>query len=106
MRLHEIELASEEALVNIVNYAYSTKDSGDVEVTCRPEGDTSWIIEFRDWGIPFDVTAYPKPDLESPLSHRKIGGLGSWIIRKLVDQINYRREGDSNLLTFIVKVDG
>jgi serine/threonine-protein kinase RsbW len=104
-RLHEIELASEEALVNIIRYAYAGKESGEVEVTCRPESDTAWIIEFRDWGVPFDATAYPEPDLKAPISDRKVGGLGISIIRKMVSQISYRREEGSNILTFVVRRD-
>ncbi len=104
-RLHEIELASEEALVNIISYAYAGKNSGDVEVTCRAESDTAWIIEFRDWGIPFDPTSYSEPDLHAPITDRKIGGLGIFLIRKMVNEIKYRREEDRNVLTFILGMD-
>jgi anti-sigma regulatory factor (Ser/Thr protein kinase) len=104
-RLLEIELASEEALVNIITYAYPARESGDVEVACRPEGDTVWVIEFRDWGVPFNMTTYPEPDLEASVSNRRIGGLGISIIRRMVDQIKYRRERNSNILTFLVRMD-
>jgi len=105
-RLHEIELASEEALVNIISYAYAGKDSGDVEVTCRAESDTAWIIEITDWGIPFDATSYADPDLDAPITDRKIGGLGIFLIRKMVDEIKYRREEDRNVLTFNLAMGG
>jgi len=104
-RLQEIELASEEALVNIISHAYAGEDSGDVEVTCRAESDTAWIIEIRDWGIPFDATSYSEPDLHAPITDRKIGGLGIFLIRKLVDEIKYRREEDRNVLTLILGMD-
>jgi len=105
-RLQEIELASEEALVNIISHAYAGEDSGDVEVTCRAESDTEWIIEFRDWGIPFDVTSYSEPDLHAPITDRKIGGLGIFLIRKMVPKIKYRREKDSNVLTLTLGMGG
>lgn len=102
-RIQDIELATEEALVNIFNYAYPGQESGEVEVRCRAEEEGRLIVEFRDRGIPFDVTALAAPDLDISLPERKVGGLGVFLIRKMVDEVRYHREEDHNVLTFVLQ---
>ena len=101
-RVQEIELAVEEALVNIINYAYPDREDGDVEITCGLDGDGRYIIEIRDSGIPFDVGAQSDPDLNASIAERKIGGLGIFLIRKMADEMYYKREGDQNVLTLVI----
>ena len=100
-RISEIELAAEESLVNIINYSYPEKP-GEVEVICQADG-RSLVIEMIDSGIPFDVTSLPDPDITADLDDRKIGGLGVFLIKKMVDEVRYRREKNRNILslTFI-----
>lgn len=105
-RIQEIELATEEALVNIFNYAYPGREPGEVEVRCHVEGEDRLMVEFSDSGIPFDVTAPAAPDLDAPLPERKVGGLGIFLIRKMVDEVLYRREEGHNVLTFILRTPG
>ncbi len=102
-RIREIEVAAEEALVNICNYAYPEK-KGDVEVICEIDGNR-FIIEIIDSGIPFDITSLPDPDITADADKRKIGGLGAFLIKKMVDEVRYRREKDQNILNLIVKKD-
>lgn len=104
-RINEIELATEEALVNIFNYAYKD-DNGDVEVINKLDNDEKFIIEIIDSGIPFDVLSVKEPDLTSDISERAIGGLGVYLMRRLMDDVQYRREGDRNILTLVVKKPG
>lgn len=100
-RVKEAELALEEALVNIFHYAYPA-EPGDVEVNCR-EDDDHLIIELIDTGIPFDMTSQPDPDLSSDIESRKVGGLGLFLIKKMVDQVRYNRQGNRNILNLIIK---
>ncbi len=102
-RLQEIGLAAEEALVNIIRHAFSGTETGEVEIRCGAEDEDRWSIEFRDRGIPFDPLSLPQPDLSSPLEERKIGGLGVFLIRKMINEVRHRREGDQNILTFVVR---
>ena len=102
-RMKEIELALEEALVNIFNYAYPDQPTGEVEVRCKMDDNTSFIIEILDTGIPFDIQSISEPDLDASISERKIGGLGIFLIREMVDKVHYRRDGDSNILTLVFK---
>ena len=97
-----IELAVEEALVNIFNHAYKENQTGDVKITCTFRDDADLIVEIRDSGPPFDVHSLTDPDLNMDLSQRPIGGLGVFLMKKMADQVLYRREGDENILTLLV----
>ena len=99
--IKEIELATEEALVNIFNYAYP-EHAGDVEVRCKMDDDTRFIIEILDTGIPFNIHSISEPDLTENISNRKIGGLGIFLMRKMVDEVQYRRDEENNILTLII----
>ncbi|HEN21374.1 MAG TPA: ATP-binding protein [Desulfobacteraceae bacterium] len=99
-RIREIELATEEALVNIFNYAYPD-GPGDLEVSCTPQQNAFLKIEIMDNGMPFDPLSLPDPDLQADISERKVGGLGIFFMRKMADELQYRREKGCNILTFI-----
>lgn len=101
-RVQEVELAVEEALVNIINYAYPERENGDVEVKCGLENQDRFLIEIRDKGIPFDVESHSDPDLNANISERKVGGLGIYLIRKMADEVRYRREGEENVLSLVI----
>jgi len=101
-RIREVELATEEALLNIFNYAYPERVDGEVEVSCRMDEKSGLIIEILDKGKAFDVQSAPDPDLSLDVSERKIGGLGIFLIRKMADEVHYRREGESNILTLVI----
>ena len=96
-RVMEIELAVEEALANICLYAYPDS-SGEVEVRCTQDETRHFLIELIDAGIPFDMLARPAPDLTVDAAQRPIGGLGIPLIRALMDNATYHREGARNIL--------
>jgi anti-sigma regulatory factor (Ser/Thr protein kinase) len=97
-RAMEIELAVEEALVNIFNYAYP-KGKGQVEVECVLKERKELVIEIRDSGIPFDLLSRPDPDTTADIEERKIGGLGIYFIKKVANEVRYRRSNGMNVLT-------
>ena len=101
-RIQEIELALEEALVNIAKYAYPDKNNGEVEVRCKTENDNRLVIEILDVGVPFDIRYFSEIDLNVNMVDRKIGGLGIFLIREMVDEVQYRRDKGNNILTLIV----
>jgi anti-sigma regulatory factor (Ser/Thr protein kinase) len=93
----EIELAVEEALANICLYAYPN-GSGEVEVRCTQDEPRHFAIELIDSGIPFDMLSRPAPDFTVDVAQRPIGGLGIALIRALMDNATYHREGAQNIL--------
>lgn len=100
-------LMLEEALVNVVSYAYPTGERGDIEVVATSvtpaEGDRELTVEIIDSGAPFDPTAAAAPDTEASLEERPIGGLGIFLIRSLASRVDYRRENGRNHFSFTLK---
>jgi serine/threonine-protein kinase RsbW len=100
-RIREIELVMEELLVNIFSYAYPDRP-GDVAIVCRPDGAGRLLVEIADEGIPFNILTRDQPDLDSGIEERRVGGLGIVFVRRLVQEIRYRREEGRNILTLTV----
>jgi len=98
--INEIQIATEEPIVNIISYAYPDKN-GNIEITCSGRKGKGLVIEIVDWGVPFDPMSMPEPDIDAPMDDRKIGGLGIYIMRKLMDEVNYERMENQNILTLV-----
>jgi sigma-B regulation protein RsbU (phosphoserine phosphatase) len=99
-----LNLALEEAVVNVMDYAYPEGQRGDVDIEVT--ADQQWLtFVISDTGIAFDPTA--KEDVDTTLSaeERPIGGLGIFLVRQLMDVIDYKREGNKNVLTLRKKRD-
>jgi anti-sigma regulatory factor (Ser/Thr protein kinase) len=96
--VYAIQLAADEAASNIIEHAYAGRTDGSFEMTCEFEQDRL-IITFRDHGISFDISKVSKPDLKADLSERKIGGLGIYLMHKLMDEVRYSSTGSENTLT-------
>jgi len=97
-RVGQIELALEEALVNIFTYAYGDHPL-DAMLSWHSSDSGALVIEIRDWGTPFDVLQAEAPNLQADMSQRKVGGLGIYMIRQLMDRVAYRYENRQNVLT-------
>lgn len=95
-RTTNLALALEEVFVNICRYAYPEVD-GLVTLSCGATGD-DFIVELIDDGQPFDPSIIAEPDLGADLNARPIGGLGWFLARRLVDQLEYRRDDGRNLI--------
>ncbi len=96
-KLFDIELALEEALVNIIKYAYR-EEKGDIQVVCKADDGEWFVMEIIDRGIPFDVLSVPPPDISLDVAEREVGGLGIYFVKKVMDHVGYRREGEKNIL--------
>ena len=100
-RVMHLELAVEEAAVNICSYAYEIPPG---EVTIRISRETEVVrIELIDAGVPFDPLAADAPDIKSELENREVGGLGIFLIRRMLDEVHYSRSGDRNILSLVVR---
>jgi anti-sigma regulatory factor (Ser/Thr protein kinase) len=103
-----LQIILDELFTNVVNYGYEGTSGeehreGHIDVPLSLAGDRL-IIEFADDGQPFDPLTGPLPDLDLPAETRPIGGVGIAIVRALVDESSYRREGNRNYLTLSRKV--
>jgi serine/threonine-protein kinase RsbW len=98
--IYNIQLAADEAASNIIEHAYEGVKNGVLEVTCGMRDGAITII-MVDHGESFDPSAIPLPDLKADLSERKIGGLGIFLMRKLMDEVHYESKKNGNVLTMI-----
>lgn len=96
-----IELAVEEALLNICQHTY-LEATGTVEIRCVRGEAQHFLIELIDTGKPFNVLEQPLPDLEVEVEQRPVGGFGVLLIRSLVDTVAYRRDANRNILQLAV----
>jgi serine/threonine-protein kinase RsbW len=99
-RLLHLQLALEEAVMNIGSYAYETPP-GELLVRVTTS-DGRFVTELIDEGKPFDPIAMDTPNLKAELSERKIGGLGIFLLRKVMDEVHYRRQDGRNILTLVI----
>lgn len=95
----KIRLSIEEAVENVVNYAYQD-GIGWLEAGTSIDNDgLTLTIELRDAGVPFNPLDKPDPDITLSAEERQIGGLGIFLCKQLMDDINYRYENGNNILT-------
>jgi len=100
-RIMHLELAVEEATANICSYAYEIPP-GEVTIKISREIEM-FRIELIDSGVPFDPMAMETPDLKAELESRQVGGLGVFLIRRMLDDVHYSRSGTQNVLSLAVR---
>ncbi|MBR1507067.1 MAG: ATP-binding protein [Eubacterium sp.] len=95
----QIDIAVEEVFVNIAHYAYNT-DIGKATIRVEISGDPIVIkITFLDNGKPYDPLAKEDPDVTLSAEDRQIGGLGIFMTKKSMDNIQYEYKNGQNILT-------
>jgi sigma-B regulation protein RsbU (phosphoserine phosphatase) len=102
-----INLALEEAVSNVMLYAYPGQNDGKVFVEfvqTRDEQGEKLVFTISDSGVPFDPTQKPETDITLSAEERAIGGLGIHLVRQLMDEITYERIEDKNILTLVKKL--
>lgn len=101
--LVSINLVLEEALSNVIFYAYEDESVQEIRIDFE-YADNQLDITIRDRGKPFDPTRNEDPDIDLPVEERPIGGLGIFLIRKIMDEVNYERLGEENILRMSKKI--
>lgn len=99
----DVRLAVDEAYTNIINHAYQNDHSQFVEITMGSDENEFWI-SLTDNGKSFDPTDYPEPDVRNKIKARERGGVGVYLMKKLMDRIEYYRREDSNELRMVKKL--
>lgn len=95
-----VNLALEEAVSNVMLYAYSEDGSGQVLVEADKSPDKV-VFTISDSGKPFDPTAQAEPDITLSAEERPIGGLGIHLVRQIMDEVKYERTNDKNVLRLV-----
>jgi sigma-B regulation protein RsbU (phosphoserine phosphatase) len=99
-----LTLAIEEAVANIMKYAYPEGEVGSIEINATiNEGSLSFTI--KDSGTPFDPTQVKKADITLSAEEREIGGLGIHLIRNIMDTVEYHHTSNQNILTLTKNIE-
>jgi anti-sigma regulatory factor (Ser/Thr protein kinase) len=82
-----LETAVDEASTNVIKYAYHG-EAGFFRISCELQGHEIVVI-ISDRGKPFDPNSVPLPDVDTDLENRKVGGLGIYMMKKMMDGVRY-----------------
>lgn len=96
----KLRLAVEEAVVNVMEYAYPAGSTGEVNIRATSNGHRLKFI-ITDSGVSFNPTEVSTADTTLSAEERPVGGLGILLVRQLMDSINYERVDGKNVLTLI-----
>jgi len=104
--LYQIQLAVDEACANVVEHAYRDLQAGDMELVCSL-GDGAFTVRVRDWGHGFDPNSVEVPDVEAPLEERNLGGLGLFLLRQMMDSVQFHCDPEGgNELVMVKRLPG
>ncbi|HKK09970.1 MAG TPA: ATP-binding protein [Bacteroidales bacterium] len=92
-----LNLVLEEAISNIIFYAFEDKKEHLIDLDFVLE-DTQMTITITDDGKPFDPTKKESPDITLSADEREVGGLGIFLMGKIMDSLKYKRENKKNIL--------
>ena len=95
----DTQLAVEEAITNVIVHGYK-EPGGVVEITSHVNSDRV-KVEIADTAPRFDPLSMPEPDLDGSIEERRIGGLGVFLIRQVMNGVSYRYENGKNILVLI-----
>lgn len=99
--IYAVELSMDEACTNVIEHAYEGMDGGEIECTCDSD-DKNLTILIHDHGKSFDPSTIALPNLDADLDSRPVGGLGVFLMNKLMDEVRFEPLGESgNVLTMI-----
>lgn len=99
--LFDLHLALDEILTNVISYGYDDNREHEivVRVTLPAVSPPRHIeLEVRDDGLPFNPLDAAQPDVSAPVAERPIGGLGIYLVRRVMDDLEYRRQQGKNVL--------
>jgi serine/threonine-protein kinase RsbW len=97
-------LVIEEAVLNVIHYAYESQGEDDIGFTLQIEG-RDLTITLTDSGRPYDPLSRPDPDVNAPLEDRQVGGLGVHLIKKTCKSVSYVYENQQNKLVMVIDLD-
>ncbi|HEU5101687.1 MAG TPA: anti-sigma factor antagonist [Roseiflexaceae bacterium] len=97
----QVQLAVDEASTNIIQHGYDEAAPGEIQLAWQVEGD-ALIVSLRDRGRSFNPEDVPAPDISSPLEERQSGGLGLYLMGRLMDSVEFEfDEANGNLLKMV-----
>lgn len=101
--IEDVQLITEEILVNIIQYGYENRSDGHIDLRIE-NTDQHLTMTFEDNARPFNpLTEVTNPDLDKDDDARSLGGFGFFLVQELAEQVDYAYRHGKNVLTVIVK---
>lgn len=101
--VQEIQLAVDEACTNVIKHAYKNDDSRSLNVVISGDSKT-FSIAINHSGIPFDESKYHEPVIKDRIKQRKKGGVGVYLIKKLMDHVEYHSSENHNEILMLKRL--
>jgi serine/threonine-protein kinase RsbW len=100
--IDKISLAVDEACTNIIKHAYKNSPNGDIVINAKLF-DNKLTVSITDFGLDFNPDAVPVPDIKKYYQQHKVGGLGIYLMKKLMDEVKYNPSVDNKNQVVLVK---
>lgn len=98
--IDEIRLAVDEAYTNIIKHAYKNTPQKPVLIEVGIDSSKLWI-SIKDEGVGFKPEEYRAPDILKRIKNKQRGGMGVYLIQKLMDQVQYNQNGGVNEIRMV-----
>lgn len=98
----DIRLAVDEAYTNIIKHSYKYDENKSVDIELGYNGNEFWV-SLLDTGEAFDPSNYSEPDVRQQIKNKKRGGVGVYLIKKLMDDVRYTNKGSTNVIRMTKK---
>ena len=95
---YAVNLSVDELLTNTISYGYDDDEVHGLDLALRMDGDVM-VIEITDDAKPYDPSQNTTPDTSAGIDERSIGGLGIFLVHELMDEVQYSRSGERNIVT-------
>ncbi len=90
-------LAVDELCANLIIHSHKCNPKEDIEVSVRKK-DNQFVFEIKDESVPsFDLLSYKEPDMKDIIANKRGGGIGLILVKKIMDEIQYERNGSANI---------
>ncbi len=100
--IDKISLAVDEACTNIIKHAYKNSPNGDIVINAKLF-DNKLTVSITDFGLDFNPDSVPVPDIKKYYQQHKVGGLGIYLMKKLMDEVKYNPSVDNKNQVVLVK---
>jgi len=101
--VYHVQTAVDEACANIIYHAYEFEGQGAIDLACERR-EAEFVVTIVDYGRPFDPSSVPTPNVNAELHERKEGGLGVYLMHKLMDDVRHDFCDRHNVLTMIKRI--
>jgi len=98
--IHKIILAVDEACTNIIKHAYKYSPAGEIFITAKADS-SKLLLLIKDRGESFEPTKIPAPDIKELVKNKRVGGLGIFLMKQLMDVVEYGASKNQNQLKLI-----